>query len=185
MTVPSIVDDILSLPESKKRGTLDTLRRLRFVAVGGGALGVATGESLVQNNIKLVNHYGITEIGAIAPVFCPREDYDWHYLRLRDDLGLQLQPISSSDRYKLIGHPIGWGRSFDVQDEPERNPNNPARDEVRIIGRMDDIIVLKSGEKVLPRLLEMSLMADAAIQTAVCVGSGFFEVLVIMEPSPC
>ncbi|KAM5346094.1 hypothetical protein ACJ41O_009099 [Fusarium nematophilum] len=184
LTVPSIIEDMLSLPDDERRHALDTLKTLSFIAVGGGALSPDLGEILVENDIKLVNHYGVTEIGAITPIFRPGSDYDYRYLRLRDDLGLHLQPIPGSDRFKLIGYPVGWGKPFEVQDELERNPANPSRVEVRIIGRMDDVIVLKSGEKVMPRLLETSLMASPEIQTAVCVGTGAFEVLIIVEPSP-
>ncbi|KAG7137401.1 Non-canonical non-ribosomal peptide synthetase ascB like protein [Verticillium longisporum] len=162
---------------------VNSLKALSFVAVGGGALRPDLGTHLVENKIKLVNHYGVTEIGAIAPIFHPGPDYDHRYLRLREDLGLHLQPIKGSERFKLIGYPVGWHTPFEVQDELERNQDNPSRIEVRIIGRMDDVIVLKSGEKVMPRLVETALMADPQIQTAVCVGSGAFEIIVVVEPS--
>ncbi|KAG7107450.1 Non-canonical non-ribosomal peptide synthetase ascB like protein [Verticillium longisporum] len=183
LTVPSIVEDLLSLPDDEKIVAVNSLKALSFVAVGGGALRPDLGTHLVENKIKLVNHYGVTEIGAIAPIFHPGPDYDHRYLRLREDLGLHLQPIKGSERFKLIGYPVGWHTPFEVQDELERNQDNPSRIEVRIIGRMDDVIVLKSGEKVMPRLVETSLMADPQIQTAVCVGSGAFEIIVIVEPS--
>ncbi|KAG7125497.1 Non-canonical non-ribosomal peptide synthetase ascB like protein [Verticillium longisporum] len=183
LTVPSIVEDLLSLPDDEKIVAVNSLKALAFVAVGGGALRPDLGTHLVENKIRLVNHYGVTEIGAIAPIFHPGPDYDHHYLRLREDLGLHLQPLKGSERFKLIGYPVGWHKPFEVQDELERNQDNPSRIEVRIIGRMDDVIVLKSGEKVMPRLVETSLTADPEIQTAVCVGSGAFEILVIVEPS--
>ncbi|KAF3354946.1 hypothetical protein VdG1_04371 [Verticillium dahliae VDG1] len=183
LTVPSIVEDLLSLPDDEKIVAVNSLKALSFVAVGGGALRPDLGTHLVENKIKLVNHYGVTEIGAIAPIFHPGPDYDHRYLRLREDLGLHLQPIKGSERFKLIGYPVGWHTPFEVQDELERNQDNPSRIEVRIIGRMDDVIVLKSGEKVMPRLVETALMADPQIQTAVCVGSGAFEIIVVVEPS--
>ncbi|ROT35236.1 acetyl-CoA synthetase-like protein [Sodiomyces alkalinus F11] len=183
MSVPSIIDDILSLEESEKNDALEILKTLKLIAIGGGALRTDAGEYLAEKKVNLVNHYGVTEIGAIAPIFRPGPDYDWHYLRLRKDLNLHLEPIpDSTDRFKLVGHPIGWKEHFEIQDEMERRPG-ASRDEVRIIGRTDDVIVLKSGEKVMPRLLESALMTDPAIKTAVCIGSGFFELLVLVEPS--
>ena len=184
LTVPSIIEDILALPSDQKIQALEELRGLSFIAVGGGALKPVLGQSLVENGVPLVNHYGVTEIGAIAPVFRPGPDYDHRYLRLREDLGLHLEPIPGSDRFKLIGYPVGWNKPFEVQDELERNPDNPARVEIRILGRLDDVIVLKTGEKVTPQRLESALMANPEIQTAICVGSGGFEVLLIVEPSP-
>ncbi|RYP27075.1 hypothetical protein DL768_011344 [Monosporascus sp. mg162] len=183
MTVPSIIDDIVALFASDSGGrTVDLLRRLEFIAVGGGALNPTRAETLVENGIKLLNHYGVTEIGAIAPIFRPGADYNWRYLRLRTDIGLHLRPIEGSRHFKLVGFPSGSTETFEVQDELERNPET-LRDEVRILGRVDDLIVLKTGEKVMPRTIEDSLNSDAAVKACVCVGQGFFEILVIVEPA--
>ncbi|POR35295.1 L-aminoadipate-semialdehyde dehydrogenase [Tolypocladium paradoxum] len=182
MTVPSIVDDILSLPGAEALSATDLLQSLKFVAVGGGSLAIEKSSQLRRNGIKLLNHYGVTEIGAIAPIFCPGLDYDSNYLRLREDLNLELRQIPGSSRYKLVCTPVGWDSEFEVKDEMERNPRSD-RMEVRILGRSDDLIVLKSGEKVMPRALETTLMNDPLIRTAVCVGSGHFEIVVLVEPS--
>ncbi|KAJ8133349.1 hypothetical protein O1611_g272 [Lasiodiplodia mahajangana] len=182
MTVPSIIDDILCQPDENERNeALRLLAKLEFLAVGGGALKPEHGALLAKHNIKLLNHYGVTEIGAIAPIFRPGSDYNWRFLRLRSDLGLELHPIPDSKYFRLVGHPIGWGKPFEVQDELERNEAS-SHVEVRILGRTDDVIVLKTGEKIQPRNLEDALNADSAIRTAVCVGSGFFELAVIIDP---
>lgn len=180
MTVPSIVDDLLALDEP-----VENLRSLKFLAVGGGALGVSQGTRLVEQGVKLLTHYGVTEIGALAPIFCPGPDYNWRFLRLRSDLGLELRSIPDSDRFKLVGWPHGWNGPFEIQDELERNANcDQKHTEVRILGRTDDLIVLKTGEKVMPQHLEAALNADPVVKTAVCVGDGFFEVVVVVEPDP-
>lgn len=182
MTVPSIVDDVLtSLSEEERSKAMGTLATLEFVAVGGGALNPSRAATIAQHNVKLLNHYGVTEIGAIAPIFRPGADYNWRYLRLRTDLGLQLRPIEGSEHFRLVGFPCGWEGTFEIQDELERNPDSE-RAEVRILGRTDDLIVLKTGEKVMPRKIEEALNADPVIKTSVCVGQGFFEVIVIIEP---
>lgn len=178
MTVPSIVDDLLALGESTT-----CLRSLKFLAVGGGALSPTQGTRLVEQGVKLLSHYGVTEIGALAPIFYPGPDYNWRFLRLRSDLGLELKPIPGSDRFKLVGWPHGWDRPFEIQDELERNVDgDPRHMEIRILGRTDDLIVLKTGEKVMPQHLEAALNADPAIKTAVCLGDGYFEVVVLVEP---
>ncbi|KAI1495529.1 hypothetical protein F5X99DRAFT_124000 [Biscogniauxia marginata] len=188
MTVPSIIDDILSIEEPKRSAALGLIEDLRFVAIGGGALSLESGSALAERGVKLLNHYGVTEIGALAPIFCPGPDYDWHFLRLRNDLGLQLKPIDqdcadeSTQRFKLVGFPVGTDESFEIQDEIEVNPNS-SRAEIRLLGRRDDMIVLKTGEKVLARLLEDNLTADNNVKSAVCLGNGHFEVLVLIEPS--
>ncbi len=182
MTIPSIIDDVLtnSCCEESRRA-MEVLANLHFVAVGGGALNPGRATTLAQHDVKLLNHYGVTEIGAIAPIFLPGTDYNWRYLQLRTDLGLQLRPVEGSAHFRLVGFPCGWDAAFEIQDELERNPDSE-RTEVRILGRTDDLIVLKTGEKVMPRKVEDALNADPAIKTSVCVGQGFFEAIVIIEP---
>ena len=179
MTVPSIIDDVLASSGEERKKAMQILAKLEFIAVGGGALNPSRAAMLAEN-AKLLNHYGVTEIGAIAPIFRPGPDYNWRYLRLRTDLGLQLRPIEGSAHFRLVGFPCGWDGAFEIQDELERNPDSK-RDEVRILGRTDDLIVLKTGEKVMPRKVEEALNADPAVKTSVCVGQGFFEVIVLVE----
>ncbi|KAI0465610.1 hypothetical protein F4859DRAFT_528306 [Xylaria cf. heliscus] len=182
MTVPSIMDDIIYQPDEHERNeAFSLLAKLEFLAVGGGALNQEHGIILAKHDIKLLNHYGVTELGAIAPIFRPKSDYNWRFLRLRSDLSLELRPISNSAHFRLVGHPIGWDEPFEVQDELERNSAS-GRMEIRILGRTDDVIVLKTGEKIQPRQLEDALNAESTIRTAVCVGSGFFELAVLIDP---
>lgn len=179
MTVPSIIDDLIAV-----EGALKRLSSLEFLAVGGGALTLQQGTCLKSHKVNLLNHYGVTEIGAIAHIFRPGPDYDWRYLRLRSDLSLELRPVADSPHFRLVGYPVGWNETFEVQDALERNPNAPAdRLEIRIVGRTDDVIVLKTGEKVMPQHLESALNADPAIKTAVCLGQGRFELIVLVEPA--
>lgn len=179
MTVPSIIDDLLALD-----GATDHLGTLEFLAVGGGAMAPEQGVQLKAHGVKLLNHYGVTEIGPIAPIFRPGPDYNWRYLRLRTDLNLELRPIEGSPHFRLVGYPIGWNEPFEVQDELERNPgSSPDHTEIRILRRTDDLIVLKTGEKVMPQNLEAALNKDSFIKTAVCIGQGAFEIVVLIEPS--
>jgi acyl-CoA synthetase (AMP-forming)/AMP-acid ligase II/nucleoside-diphosphate-sugar epimerase len=185
MTVPSILEDIVSLEGEQLQTAMTSLGSLRFVAVGGGPIKQQVGEVLASNKVKLLNHYGATEIGAIASIFSPTKDYDWRYLRLRKDLKLQLQPCQEDGDpkfYKLTGFPCGWNRPFEIQDELELRPQSKHL-EVRIMRRSDDLIVLKTGEKVAPALLEEALSKDPLVRTAVCIGNGFFELVLLVEQS--
>lgn len=185
MTVPSILEDMISLQDEQLQTAMTSLAELRFVAVGGGPIKQQVGDVLADNSVKLLNHYGATEIGAIASIFPPRDDYDWRYLRLRKDLGLQLRPLDvdgAGGLHKLVGYPCGWGEPFEIQDELELRPDSE-HVEVRILRRRDDLIVLKTGEKVAPGFLEEALSKDAAVRTAVCIGSGFFELVLLVEQS--
>ncbi|KAI1275969.1 hypothetical protein F5Y07DRAFT_399743 [Xylaria sp. FL0933] len=182
MTVPSIIADICSLSSGQDADAFTILRSLHFLAIGGGALNPEHGARLAKERIKLINHYGVTEIGAVAPIFCPGADYDWHFLRLRNDLGLELRPIPNSAYFRLVGTPPGGDEPFEVQDQLERNWNSSKQYvEVRILGRTDDVLTLETGEKVMPQKLESMLLRDPRILAAVCVGSGRFEVVVLVQ----
>ncbi|KAA8650692.1 uncharacterized protein ATNIH1004_003380 [Aspergillus tanneri] len=172
------------MASSSEPSILATLRPLDFVAVGGGAIKPVIGEKLHSQGIPLLNHYGATEIGAVAHIFIPDRSYDWHYLRLRSDFGLQVKSIESDNvlHCKLIGYPFGWGRAFEVQDLLERNPASIDDVEVKILGRKDDVIVLATGEKVLPQLLEETLNVKTGIKTAVVFGEHRETVGVLIEP---
>lgn len=190
MSVPSIMEDIVSLASDERSQALSALATLNFVAIGGGPLKPSVAEALHDGAVNLLNHYGATEIGAIAPIFIPGSDYDWHYLRLRRDLNLELRPVHTESqeqgeaRYKLVGHPFGWNIPFEIQDEIEKRPGfTNGHLDIRILGRRDDLIVLRTGEKVSPQPIEESLVTDPYIKSAVCLGDGSFELLVLIEPS--
>lgn len=183
MTVPTILEDIVLMEPSGLAAR--KLARLDFVAVGGGGIKDSVGLMLHANGVQLLNHFGATELGALAPIFRPGNTYDWRYLRLRTDLGLSLKPLDSNEvlegACKLIGYPFGWNAEFELQDSLEVNPLHPG-EEVKILGRKDDLIVLATGEKVSPHSMERTLEQDPLIRRAIVFGTGQFEVGVLVEP---
>ncbi|KAK2598077.1 hypothetical protein QQS21_005788 [Conoideocrella luteorostrata] len=145
-------------------------------------LGSTQKDSSSSNGLRLLNHYGVTEIGAFAPIVRPGPNYNTAYLRLKSDLNLQLKAVPDSPYFRLIGWLSGSKEPFEVQDDLENNPDARNDDlEMRILGCVDDLIVLKTGYKVMPQHLEILLKADASVKEAVCVGHGFFEVAVLIE----
>lgn len=183
MSVPSILEEISLLPAGKG---IDTLAPLLFVAFGGGPLKPMVGEKLAAGGVKLLNHFGSTESGPLASVFSPKPDYDWHYFRLRKDMDLQILPAplveDGVQRYTLITHPFGWKTAFTLQDQLICNPRNPSSD-FSAIGRNDDLIVLATGEKITPRILETMLFESELVTTAIAFGDGQFEPGVVIQPS--
>lgn len=165
---------------------LEALASLQFVAFGGGLLKRSVGEKLTAGGVKLLNHYGSTESGPIAPFFVPQYGYDWNYFRLRRDMDLRLEPGSlignDVQSYTLTMHPFGWETCFTFQDQLISNPRNPAHD-FSAIGRTDDLILLANGEKVTPRILENTLFENELVNVAIAFGDGQFELGVIIQPS--
>jgi nucleoside-diphosphate-sugar epimerase len=182
MTVPSTLEEISLLPHDQ--GT-NALLPLNFVAFGGGPLKRSVGERLAEAGVRLLNHYGATEIGPLAPIFSPPPDYNWHYFRLRKDYDLRLESVAAAEdglpQYKLVARPFGWDTTFEVQDRLVSDPNNPGLD-FNAVGRKDDLIVLATGEKVHPGILESSLSECDLVKSAIAFGENQFEVGVIIEP---
>lgn len=106
MTVPSILEDISLHADGTK-----ALLPLQFVAFGGGLLNPMVGEKLDKAGVKLLNHFGATEVGAIAPVWpVEKSDYDYRFFRLRRDSNFKLIPqeATNSDQktFKLVACPF-------------------------------------------------------------------------------
>lgn len=160
------------------------LKSLKFVAVGGAPMKLSVAEPLVAAGVPVLNHWGVTEIGAIAPIMVPTEDYDWHYLRVRDDIHLRFEPIEEQEgHYRLIGRPPLIDDDFVVQDLLTCNPLNPSN-EFRIAGRADDLVVLATGEKVRPSLLEQAVSENPLVRGALAFGDGKFQLGLIVEAAP-
>ena len=184
MTVPLILEEISMLPEDQGA---KVLLPLQFVACGGGPLKLSVGEKLAAFGVKVLSHFGATEVGPMAPIFAPTLGYDWHYFRLRQDMGFEIEPVESAEEddvqcYKLTAHPFGWKKAFVLQDRLVNNPQNP-NTEFKAVGRNDDLIVLATGEKVLPRILESLLCESPLVKAAVAFGDGQFELGVIVQPA--
>ncbi|KAF2004768.1 acetyl-CoA synthetase-like protein [Amniculicola lignicola CBS 123094] len=185
MTVPSILEDITLLRED---AWAKTMSRLKFVAFGGGPLKETVGECLSNRNVRLLNHYGATEVGALAPIFSPKDGsgYDYHYFRLRKDFNLEIRQVEPDmpDRplYKLTAHPFGWSTPFEVQDNLVSNPNHPETD-FNAIGRNDDLIVLSTGEKVLPNMMENFITESKLVKLAMVFGQNQFQVGLLVQPT--
>jgi Male sterility protein/Phosphopantetheine attachment site len=88
----------------------------------------------------------------------------------RDDIGLKFELLDASTRsYRLIGHPRGWNKPFYVQDLLVRHPTSQTT-QIRILGRTDDLIVLATGEKVLPTTLEKTAAEHPAVKDVLAFG---------------
>ncbi|KAL3444530.1 hypothetical protein BJX65DRAFT_319885 [Aspergillus insuetus] len=181
MTVPSILEDISLMGDDN----IQTLKGLDFVAFGGGILKPSVGTHLAASGVRLLNHYGTTETGPLAPIFVPDDTYDWRFFRLRDDMRLQLEeivPNGDERRFKLTTYPFGLGAPFEIQDQLICSPVHPKTD-FNAVGRNDDTIVLATGEKVQPQLLEAALCENPLVKAAVVFGENQFEIGVLVQPA--
>ncbi|KAH8704314.1 hypothetical protein GQ44DRAFT_692722 [Phaeosphaeriaceae sp. PMI808] len=182
LIVPSILQAIMDLPNGKG---LEALRKLDCVITGGGPLSKGTGDELVKERVKLMSGYGSTELGSLG-VLRPSLDRDWDFFRLRQDRMCSVEEVHNSNmederHYRLRVRPPGWTEDFDSSDIFVTSNERPGRD-FRLTHRIDDIIVLATGEKVQPSILETLLSQHADVQAALACGSGRVYLGVLVEP---
>ncbi|KAL7916733.1 acetyl-CoA synthetase-like protein [Trichoderma velutinum] len=182
MTVPFLLEDMAGLPNGVG---LKALAKLDFVGTGGSALSAAFGASAAAAGIKLLNLYGTTETGPLTKTFAPKDGYDWKYFRLRKDVPLkitELEPVNGEKRFRLTVFPFGADKPFEIADQLIRNEKFPETD-FAAVGRDDDVVVLATGEKVNPLLLETALTESGLVKSAIAFGENQFEIGVIVEPT--
>ncbi|KAG6848897.1 putative secondary metabolism biosynthetic enzyme [Arthromyces matolae] len=167
-TVPSILEEMLRLPGGFG---IEALKDLEIVATGGAPMKENVGAEITGAGVKLLNHWGCTELGAIAPIEKLPRGYDWHYVRPRTDTGIVMLPLDDGGKtFRLVGHPPGWSESFEVQDLLVAHPQGG--NQFRIMGRADDLLVLSTGEKILPANLEQAVMEHPSVKDVLAFGAG-------------
>lgn len=181
MTVPFLLDDICNLPDQEG---IKALVHMDFVGTGGAALSAGVGDRLAAGGVKLLNFYGVTETGPLSLTFVPSEDYDWRFFRLRRDIEFkiyELEPRGDERRFRLTVFTPGKKEGFEIADQLIRNEKHPETD-FAAVGRDDDIIVLATGEKADPLILENMLTDAPLVKSAVAFGDNRFNLGVIVEP---
>lgn len=181
MTVPFLLDDITNLPNEEG---IKALVHMDFVGTGGAALGAGIGDRLAKGGVKLLNFYGTTETGPLSLTFAPTDNYDWKYFRLRTDCEYkidELEPREGERRFRLTVYPYG-GEGFEISDQLIRNEQYPETD-FAAVGRDDDVIVLATGEKANPLILETKLTEAPMVKAAIAFGENQFNLGVIVEPA--
>ncbi|KAK5991526.1 Non-canonical non-ribosomal peptide synthetase ascB [Cladobotryum mycophilum] len=182
MTVPFLLDDICNLPNDEG---IKALAHMDFVGTGGAALGAGVGDRLKQGGVKLLNFYGTTETGPLSLTFVPKDDYDWKYFRLRTDVNYkvdELEPRDTERRFRLTVFPFGGTEGIEIADQLIRNEQFPETD-FAAVGRDDDVIVLATGEKANPLILETMLTEAPILKSGIAFGENQFNLGVIVEPA--
>ncbi|ORY88492.1 acetyl-CoA synthetase-like protein [Leucosporidium creatinivorum] len=175
---------------------IDFLKTMELCLYGGSAMPTELGHRLVEAGVKLVGHYGATEVGQLMTSFrAYEEDKDWDFNRVSD----QLRPfIMFEDQghgtYEVVVKD-GW-RGKSVSNRPNgdyalsdlfiKHPTIENR--WKFVGRIDDTLVLINGEKVNPVPIELTLRGESPyIADAVIFGGERAQIgalLVLSEAAP-
>ncbi|KII85651.1 hypothetical protein PLICRDRAFT_44986 [Plicaturopsis crispa FD-325 SS-3] len=186
LVVPTFIE---AWEQSKE--AIEYLKTLEFVGFGGGPLPVAKGHSLVNAGVTIQTVYGATEVG--SPTYMlPREsdvkEGNWDWIRFhkgradirwidQHDGTYELQLMTTAD-YRMVVENIPGG--YATSDLFERHPTKD--DLFRIVGRVDDVLILASGEKTVPGPMESTIRSCPFVNEAVMFGRERNQVGVLVQP---
>ncbi|KAK6068577.1 hypothetical protein SCUP234_11121 [Seiridium cupressi] len=145
MTVPSIIEEIDALPESRGHGVL---RELDFVAFGAGMLKTLRSDIIGPLEVQL--HRADTKLE-------------------QPELSQSDAEPKHSYSYKISMQPFGWRARFELQDliltkREWSLGTDIAELDFAVAGRTDDLICLATGEKVRPIILESLLRQQDGVK---------------------
>ncbi|KAF9219622.1 L-aminoadipate-semialdehyde dehydrogenase [Gyrodon lividus] len=179
---------------------LDVLRSLRLVMFGGSACPDELGDLLVSEGVRLVGHYGLTEMGQLMTSY---RDFDtdkgWNWVRAKgpyanngvnDYLRFENRGDGTYELYVLDG----WhtkARSCVMSNQPDgsyatkdlfvKHPTIP--DTYKFIGRIDDTLVMVNGEKTNPVPIELTLRSSPYIADAIVFGAARTQIGALILPT--
>ncbi|KHO00565.1 Male sterility, NAD-binding protein [Metarhizium album ARSEF 1941] len=167
---PSIVEELSLVPEG-----VEELKKLRFVAFGGGNLSKLTPYALYhQPNLKLWQYFILNSevMGA-----------DW---RVHDsENGIYELFIRRKDPKEPLDQPLFYTfpelTEWSTGDLFKAHPT--LKDHWMYHGRADNIIVFSNGEKLNPVTVEDGIVGHPSIKGALVVGQDRFQPALILEPT--
>ncbi|KAI0186100.1 hypothetical protein EV127DRAFT_463436 [Xylaria flabelliformis] len=183
---PSILEDL-----SKSPANLEELRKLKFVAYGGGALSKSAGDKLSRIT-TLHNFIGFTE--ASAPPRYVMEPDVWDYFEFHPASGFVAKHYHD-DLYTMTFEKKPEHESVQAcfrifPDLTEYSPGDlisrhPERKNLWThSGRTDDLVVLSNGEKFNPIPMEEILRSCHLVKDVIVSGEGRFQASLLVERDP-
>ena len=174
-TVPWMLTTILEMPLG-----LSALKKLRYVMVSGAVLGHDLGMYLAAEGVRLVQLYGLTEVGT------------WFMSRVTDNSDWRdLYPVTPQTFWHLeegsgqlvinSGYPMlsPGGPSLRTGDLFQQTPDGA----YRYISRTDDIIVHSNGEKSNAHVIEQIILSclSSVVHHVLVTGSGRLRPACILQ----
>jgi len=152
--------------------------RLRVAVSGGAALAPAIARNFIGLGVEIVQGYGMTETSPVVSANAPGDNDPatvgrplWGVeVRIGEQQELQVRGPNVMRGY--------WNRPEDTErafvDGWLRTGDQAAIEDgrLRILGRIKDIIVTATGEKIAPLDVEQALMADPLFEQAFVFGEG-------------
>lgn len=182
---PSVLVEIAKVPEH-----LENLSKLSVIAVGGGSTPADVGTAVSQRT-KLINCLGSTETG-IIPNQLP-ETADSSYISISPICGAEFRP-AAGDLYEMVfvrkpqleKYQAIFATFPELQEWPTKDlfARHPTEENAWLSkGRLDDILVLTTGEKLNPIAMEDAIGGHLSIRGVLVVGMGRTQTSLLLEAS--
>lgn len=193
-TVPAFVE-----AWAKSEEDIKYLRTLKIIAFAGGPLSSKTGGRLQDAGVPLYPWYGGTEFGPHTKIFDIDESpdappnaktrADWEWMAFTERVQPRWDP-QGDGTYELqyVSCPTHRPNIENMEDGYATRdlwePHPTKKGLWRITGRKDDVIVLGSGEKVVPIPQEGLIVSSPMVNGAVMFGRAKNQCGVLIEPAP-
>ncbi|KAJ7625813.1 putative nonribosomal peptide synthetase [Roridomyces roridus] len=171
------------------------LKTLNLLTYSGGPLSERVGDRLMKEGVNLVPMYGATEFGAPSIVKRHQEEVDageWAWLRFSDRVHVRWMPqgdgtfecqfLTTPETHQVAVENLPDTKGYSTKDLFERHPTKP--DLFKIVGRLDDVLIMANGEKTVPGPMEDVMMSSPHIRGAVMFGRERNQIGVLIEPHP-
>ncbi|TCD65529.1 putative PKS/NRPS-like protein biosynthetic cluster [Steccherinum ochraceum] len=194
VTVPSFIEVWAQSPSN-----VQYLSTLRILVFAGGPLSDANGGKLCEAGVKLFAVYGGTEFGSPTDVLDSddsaglespnKTSLDWAWMQFGDKGSLRWIPQGDGS-YELhfltcATHHPAIENLEDVAGYATSDlwiPHPTKQGLWKIVGRTDDVIVLGSGEKIVPIPQEGYIGSLAFVSGVVMFGRGQVQAGILIEP---
>ncbi|KAF8129542.1 acetyl-CoA synthetase-like protein [Boletus edulis] len=187
MTAPALLEQMATSEEDIK-----VLKKIDSIAFGGGPLPAKVGQKLWSAGVQISSTYGGTEFGNLVIAADKQDiaDGDWMWMRFAEDGNLRWVPqgddtyelqILSTDKHQMAIHNLPDVKGYATSDIFVKHPT---KNMWKIIGRVDDVIILASGEKTVPAPMESVIASSPLVQGVVMFGRERNQVGVLIEPRP-
>ncbi|KAJ7761183.1 putative aminoadipate reductase [Mycena maculata] len=174
---------------------VEYLKTLKLLAYSGGPLASRVGDALFAKGVNLVPLYGATEFGGASIMKRRQVETDageWAWIRFssrvnvrwipQQDGTFECQFLTVPESHQVAVENLPDIRGYSTKDLFERHPAKP--DLYRIVGRLDDVLIMANGEKTVPGPMEDIMMASQFIRGVTMFGRERNQVGVLVEPSP-
>ncbi|GAB1737490.1 hypothetical protein NU219Hw_g1801t1 [Hortaea werneckii] len=169
---------------------LPRLSKWSSVAFGGGPLPRDAGDAIWKHT-KVLQCLGSTETFNV-PELVPRSIDEWPYHDFHPDLRISFMErqeglhelVFVRNERSLKHQGAFWTfpelNEYPMKDLYEQHPSKMSLWAYR--GRVDDVVVLSNGEKIMPKDAENAIASDENVRAALIVGNGQAQPGLLVEP---